>query len=216
MLRKHACTRVRLPIRARDHVEQKGSVGVGRFIHKCSSEGVNGCACERTNERARQHPRFSSRTAVRSSIVRFLSHSVSSLLSLSVFFSAISPVHHSLSPLPCSLSLIFSSVPLSSLGPSTILFPLSTDTLLRETVLSSHNCAECDDRYPPGFYKAGASILRRIPSAFSFELLFSSVCAAVDRKRISGIPTTNGKPTILETLRKRGDYLSEGSLKFFD
>lgn len=42
--------------RERVSAERKESAGVGEFIHKCSSEGVNGCACER----ARQHPRFSS------------------------------------------------------------------------------------------------------------------------------------------------------------
>lgn len=42
--------------RERESAERKESAGVGEFIHKCSSEGVNGCACER----ARQHPRFSS------------------------------------------------------------------------------------------------------------------------------------------------------------
>lgn len=37
---------------SRTGVERRGSAGVGEFIHKRPSEGVNGCACERTSETA--------------------------------------------------------------------------------------------------------------------------------------------------------------------
>lgn len=56
--------------------------GVGEFIHKCSSEGVNGCACKRTSETASAFPSPPSNRS--SSILSLFLPSALFLLSLSL------------------------------------------------------------------------------------------------------------------------------------
>lgn len=61
-------------------------VGVGEFIHKCSSEGVNGCACKRTSETASAFPSPPSNRS--SSILSLFLPSALFLLSLSFSYSS--------------------------------------------------------------------------------------------------------------------------------
>lgn len=138
--------------------------GVGEFIHKCSSEGVNGCACER----ARQHPRFStspSRPAERAV--------ASSGLSLSLPFSArraaqfrltrsLSSLSHSLSPGSSAISFPLSRGDLSS--PSRLAAPRSRG-IARLSIPRDFPCAQVHPMQQVSCIPDAFSPLRRAISA---------------------------------------------------
>lgn len=121
--------------------ERRGFVGVGEFIHKRSSEGVNGCACERTSETASA----------------FLLACRPAIGFPSVFLSPTG----ALFPVLLSRSFLLPVPPL--------FYSLSADYRRlygpRQRFPSPRSCTECNDR-SVGIYIAGAFVVFLLPDAF--------------------------------------------------